>query len=250
MNIQNFGKFICSLRKENGLTQIDLAERLNVSDKAISRWENGKNYPDIEILEKLAAELGVGVSELIACKRIENNESAEFETAKAYLETANDTNRLRKRFRTFLIFLTAFILVFIMLYTCWFAYWGRRHLVRYDVKTVYLTEIETGRYAYTIDVVAENWIFNPFIHCFELKSHNGGEHTYMQTGGTDGYVVVSGLKKTSFTLEGEYISGGNTEETAKENFLKLAFCPIEEELLSFSLYMQDYPNVEFVFNGQ
>ncbi len=51
MNTYEFGKLLTQLRKEKGLTQIQLAEKLNVTDKAISRWETGKNYPDIELFE-------------------------------------------------------------------------------------------------------------------------------------------------------------------------------------------------------
>lgn len=71
MNTYEFGKFLCQLRKEKGLTQLQLAERLNVTDKAISRWETGKNYPDIEIFESLSNILDVSVSELLEGKRIE-----------------------------------------------------------------------------------------------------------------------------------------------------------------------------------
>ena len=60
-----FGKAIVRLRKEKGLTQRDLADRLNVSDKAVSRWETGKNYPDIETLQRLAAVLEVQVDDLL-----------------------------------------------------------------------------------------------------------------------------------------------------------------------------------------
>lgn len=49
----NFSSFIAELRKEQGLTQKELADRVGVSDKAVSRWENGKNYPDIEIMQSL-----------------------------------------------------------------------------------------------------------------------------------------------------------------------------------------------------
>ena len=71
MNTYEFGKFLCQLRKEKGLTQLQLAEKLNVTDKAISRWETGKNYPDIEIFESLSNVLEVSVSELLEGKRIE-----------------------------------------------------------------------------------------------------------------------------------------------------------------------------------
>ncbi len=72
MNTYEFGKFLSQLRKEKGLTQLQLAEKLNVTDKAISRWETGKNYPDIEIFEDLSKILDVSVSELLEGKRIEH----------------------------------------------------------------------------------------------------------------------------------------------------------------------------------
>ena len=74
MNTQAFGKFIAELRKEKGMTQLQLAEKLNVTDKAVSRWETGKNFPDIEIFEDLSKTLEVSVSELLEGKRIEKEE--------------------------------------------------------------------------------------------------------------------------------------------------------------------------------
>ena len=74
MNTQDFGRFISELRKEKGMTQLQLAEKLNVTDKAVSRWETGKNFPDIEIFEDLSKILEVSVSELLEGKRIEKEE--------------------------------------------------------------------------------------------------------------------------------------------------------------------------------
>lgn len=74
MNTYEFGKFLSHLRKEKGLTQMQLAEQLNVTDKAISRWETGKNYPDIEMFESLSNILDVSISELLEGKRIEKEE--------------------------------------------------------------------------------------------------------------------------------------------------------------------------------
>ncbi len=73
MNTYEFGKFLSELRKEKGLTQIQLAEQLNVTDKAISRWETGKNYPDIELFENISKVLDISVSELLEGKRIEKD---------------------------------------------------------------------------------------------------------------------------------------------------------------------------------
>lgn len=67
----NFSSFIAELRKEQGLTQKELADRVGVSDKAVSRWENGKNYPDIEIMQSLGEIFKVSVSELLQRERLE-----------------------------------------------------------------------------------------------------------------------------------------------------------------------------------
>ena len=50
MDKKSFGTLLSALRKANGMTQKDLAARLNVSDKAISRWERDENYPDLPLL--------------------------------------------------------------------------------------------------------------------------------------------------------------------------------------------------------
>lgn len=65
MNNNKFGETIVLLRKEKGMTQKDLADKLGVTDKVVSRWETGKNYPDIETLKKLAEVLDVSVNELL-----------------------------------------------------------------------------------------------------------------------------------------------------------------------------------------
>ncbi len=62
---EEFGRAIVRLRKEKNLTQKNLADRLDVSDKAVSRWETGKNYPDIETLQRLAAVLEVHMDDLL-----------------------------------------------------------------------------------------------------------------------------------------------------------------------------------------
>ena len=64
-----FGLFLSELRKEKGLTQKELAERLLVSAKAISKWETGANMPDVSLLIPLADILGVTVTELLKCER-------------------------------------------------------------------------------------------------------------------------------------------------------------------------------------
>jgi transcriptional regulator with XRE-family HTH domain len=71
MDNERFGSFLARLRREQGLTQKELADRLNVTDKAVSKWETGKGFPDVKLLEPLAQALGVSLVELMQGKRQE-----------------------------------------------------------------------------------------------------------------------------------------------------------------------------------
>lgn len=66
------GKFIASLRKEKNMTQKDLADKLYVSDRAVSKWERGLNFPDITLLKKLSEVLGVSLTELLNGERMDD----------------------------------------------------------------------------------------------------------------------------------------------------------------------------------
>ena len=77
MNKQQFGSFIADTRKAAGLTQKALAGRLHVTDKAVSKWERALSYPDVTLLEPLAEALGLGVEELMACRRLEGKKEEE-----------------------------------------------------------------------------------------------------------------------------------------------------------------------------
>ena len=65
------GKFISEQRKKNNLTQMQLAEKLNITDRAISKWENGKSMPDSSIMIDLCKELKISVNELLSGEMIE-----------------------------------------------------------------------------------------------------------------------------------------------------------------------------------
>lgn len=71
---ENFGSFVAQLRKEQGLTQREVAERLYVSDKAVSKWETGMSIPDTALLIPLSELLGVTVTELLLCRRQPDSE--------------------------------------------------------------------------------------------------------------------------------------------------------------------------------
>lgn len=71
MEAKKFGQFIAGIRKEKKMTQAELAGKIHVTDKAISRWERGLGFPDIQTLEPLAQALGISVLELMRSERQE-----------------------------------------------------------------------------------------------------------------------------------------------------------------------------------
>ena len=74
MNVKKVGEFIKQKRKEKKLTQKELAEKLSITDRAISKWERGICCPDISILKELSSILEVSVNELLAGEEIEKLE--------------------------------------------------------------------------------------------------------------------------------------------------------------------------------
>ncbi|MDD5882945.1 MAG: helix-turn-helix transcriptional regulator [Firmicutes bacterium] len=74
MDAHKFGNFVAITRKENHMTQAELASKLQVTDKAVSRWERGLGFPDINTLEPLAEALGLSVLELMKSERIKETD--------------------------------------------------------------------------------------------------------------------------------------------------------------------------------
>ena len=70
MDQKKIGKFISEKRKELKLTQAQLAEKLGVTDKTVSRWENGNYMPDLSLLQQLSKELNVSINELLSGEKV------------------------------------------------------------------------------------------------------------------------------------------------------------------------------------
>ena len=85
---KRFGAFVAELRKEKGYTQKELAEKLFVSDKAVSKWETAVSIPDTSLLIPLSELLGVSVTELLMCERMEKAETMEAEQVEDIVKTA------------------------------------------------------------------------------------------------------------------------------------------------------------------
>lgn len=88
MNQQDIGLFLRKLREEKGMTQEQLAETVGVSNRTISRWENGRNIPDLSILVQLSEIFGVSFNEIVNAKRESENEQMESKEKEAILQLA------------------------------------------------------------------------------------------------------------------------------------------------------------------
>ncbi len=83
MNDYNFGNFLYALRTKKGLSQAQLGEMLGVTNKAVSKWENGTTKPNTYLIPQIAKIFGITVEELFACKKIE--EDSEHQIFKQFL---------------------------------------------------------------------------------------------------------------------------------------------------------------------
>lgn len=105
MEAKKFGQFIAGIRKEKKMTQAELAGKIHVTDKAISRWERGLGFPDIQTLEPLAQALGISVLELMRSERQETEKQDQQPEEFLYtqgevaemLQNAGDISRQQKK---------------------------------------------------------------------------------------------------------------------------------------------------------
>ena len=89
MDAKKLGQFIAEIRKEKKMTQAELASKLQVTDKAVSKWERGLGLPDINSIEPLADALGISVAEVMQAERIRIGNVTQ-ENASAMLTNAFD----------------------------------------------------------------------------------------------------------------------------------------------------------------
>ena len=95
------GKFIAALRKEKGLTQEQLGEKLGVTNKTISRWENGNYMPDVEMLSLLSKEFGVSINELVSGERLATEDFKKAADSNLVTALDNSTFTLKEKIAFF-----------------------------------------------------------------------------------------------------------------------------------------------------
>ena len=114
MDAKKFGSFIARMRKDNNMTQAALAEKLHVTDKAVSKWERGLGFPDINTIEPLADTLGVSVLEIMKSEKLDMPIISNEEISETLLDTFELVKLQRKEERKSVMMIIGSI-VFILL---------------------------------------------------------------------------------------------------------------------------------------
>lgn len=123
MDKNKLGEFVVLLRKEKGMTQVELADKLHVSNKTISKWETGRGMPDVDMIISLAEALDVSVIELIKQERIDDQTvftkekvSDEITHSLVYMKRRKETmNEKMSDFMSIGLSFIAFYIIFLLL---------------------------------------------------------------------------------------------------------------------------------------
>lgn len=115
MNQEKIGRFIAECRKEKNITQEQLAEKLGVTNKSISRWENGKNMPDLSLLIPLCEILEVSINELLCGERL-NKINYQEKLEENIINTIDYTDKKIKKIKKIFIITISVILIFMVMF--------------------------------------------------------------------------------------------------------------------------------------
>lgn len=165
MNQEKIGNFIFKKRKEKKLTQEQLAEKLGVTDRAVSNWENGKNMPDLSLFKPLCDELDISINELMSGEEIDD---------KQYIKTleenivsmVSDLEKNKKKKWKILIVLV--VLLFVLFVGGKIFYANYEINMKYDSR-VMTCEFIDGNIQYSIKGQS---VINSYHTCRELDGKN------------------------------------------------------------------------------
>jgi len=162
MNQEKIGRFIAELRKEKKMTQIDLANKLGITDRAISKWENGRGMPDLSLLTPLCEILDVSINELLSGARLDKKDYQE-KLEENIINTIDYTDKkIRKTKKIFIITISIILMFIVMLMVMYgidinrmrnnkpvvFSTWGYSYVPPIDLKE---EEIELAIMDYLIE---------------------------------------------------------------------------------------------------
>lgn len=123
MNQEKIGKFIAKLRKQKNMTQQELAKKLGVTDRAISKWENGRGLPDYSLLQNLCDTLSVSINELFSGEKI-SKENYKTKAEENMSKLINDNYNKKKKLNWIIAISVAIVYLSIsILFNIWAYSW-------------------------------------------------------------------------------------------------------------------------------
>lgn len=177
MNQEKIGKFILELRKEKNMTQQELANKIGVTDRAISKWENGRGMPDLSLLNPLCDVLNISINELLSGKRLDKKDYQE-KLEENIINTLDYTDKkIRKTKKSVMIILTVILIFGITFFTLFsidvnrmrnnqpvlFSTWGFSYMPPIDIKE---DEIEAAIIDYLVDTGDNEYKHHENEKCF------------------------------------------------------------------------------------
>lgn len=250
MDNKKTGRFISQRRKELNLTQKQLAEKLNVTDKAISKWETGNGAPDIALLSSLSKTLDVTVIEILDGEYAENT-CEKLQTEKIVIEALQKAKKIQ--IKTVITFLATLLILFTLVNVVTYAYWGNRHKILYNVDTVFIHQRENNTNIYDIyyNCSVKNWWFDFNEYNYKLKAELSGEPGSWLFESEKASFISNNLKKNTFIIHVEYDKStvNGTAPSLKELIMTSRFSAYDsndEYDDRANLYMNDFKNVKIV----
>lgn len=113
MDLVKIGKYIAGKRKALGMTQKQLAEKLNMSDKSVSKWERGICLPDVSVYMELCEILGISINEFLAGEDIEA-ENVEKKSEDNIIQVTKDSKKKQKNLKSILAVVTTFAVIMVL----------------------------------------------------------------------------------------------------------------------------------------
>lgn len=164
MENQKIGNFIKELRKEKNLTQKELADKLFITDRAVSKWERGLSCPDISLLDDLSNILGVSVIELLKGRRLDKDEVI---NNKELIESMNYANKnMKQKIKKISNLFCTFIICFISLL-----------LIINNVKSFIYTHREYKTEEYNENIYFNDSFMKEYFNKIELIENSQGIYT-------------------------------------------------------------------------
>lgn len=115
MNQEKIGKFILKRRKEKNMTQQELADKIGVTDRAISKWENGRGMPDLSLMKPLCDELGITINELISGENLDKKEYKKKSDENIINTISYSDKKIKKTKTLFKVIVLVLIIIFLSL---------------------------------------------------------------------------------------------------------------------------------------